>query len=387
MHTEPIYIVHSDSKIEALYTLFPLIVSRYVNLLRFVPINSRQAQKITGHSVVLVRAFKGNDAFAQNDEKKRAYVQDFRKRFDRVVMLDDGAGSDSLHYEYMDLVDIYFKGKLLRDQKAYLEPSYGRQPFTDYYHRQYGITDEKEKWRTPPTDPALLSKLRLSWNLGYGVYPVPAKNLVRMARLATRMGWVKILKPSFDRAYRSLLHSTAAPVAIANKQRVVQARFGYRSFPNTVGYQRRLMLEGTAGNKLLLAGKVPPDVYQQEIQQVGAVLSPFGWGEVCFRDFEAVAAGALLIKPDMSHLETWPDIYQSGITYQPVDWDGEQLNDVVALVTTNLEEYLPMIQAARQAYHQSLLQLEDRVVRFLEITTGMPIGGHVPVPAFTAAEV
>ena len=127
MHTEPIYIVHSDSKIEALYTLFPLIVSRYVNLLRFVPINSRQAQKITGHSVVLVRAFKGNDAFAQDDEKKRAYVQDFRKRFDRVVMLDDGAGSDSLHYEYMDLVDIYFKGKLLRDRKAYLEPSYGRQ--------------------------------------------------------------------------------------------------------------------------------------------------------------------------------------------------------------------------------------------------------------------
>ena len=89
----------------------------------------------------------------------------------------------------------------------------------------------------------------------------------------------------------------------------------------------------------------------------------------------------------MSHLETWPDIYQSGITYQPVDWDGEQLNDVVAHVTTNLEEYRPMIQAARQAYHQSLLQLEDRVVRFLEITTGMPIGGHVPVPAFTAAEV
>ena len=32
------------------------------------------------------------------------------------------------------------------------------------------------------------------------------------------------------------------------------------------------------------------------------MLSPFGWGEICYRDFEAALNGMLLIKPDMNTL-------------------------------------------------------------------------------------
>ena len=56
-----------------------------------------------------------------------------------------------------------------------------------------------------------------------------------------------------------------------------------------------------------------------------AVLSPFGYGEICFRDFEAVLSGALLLKPDCGHLETWPDIYGEG-TYVPLDWMASDLH-------------------------------------------------------------
>ena len=31
-------------------------------------------------------------------------------------------------------------------------------------------------------------------------------------------------------------------------------------------------------------------------------MSPFGFGEICYRDFEAMLNGACLIKPDVSHL-------------------------------------------------------------------------------------
>jgi hypothetical protein len=54
-------------------------------------------------------------------------------------------------------------------------------------------------------------------------------------------------------------------------------------------------------------------------------VSPFGYGEVCFRDFEAVVAGCLLVKPDMSHLETTPNIYRPFQTYIPVRWDFADL--------------------------------------------------------------
>ena len=35
-------------------------------------------------------------------------------------------------------------------------------------------------------------------------------------------------------------------------------------------------------------------------------ISPFGYGEICWRDFEAILCGCLVVKPDMSHVETNP---------------------------------------------------------------------------------
>jgi spore maturation protein CgeB len=55
------------------------------------------------------------------------------------------------------------------------------------------------------------------------------------------------------------------------------------------------------------------------------VFSPFGWGEVCFRDYEAVACGCLLVKPSMSHVATSPDIFVPDQTYVPVKWDFSDL--------------------------------------------------------------
>src|SRR5690606_40487329 len=50
------------------------------------------------------------------------------------------------------------------------------------------------------------------------------------------------------------------------------------------------------------------------------------YGEVCHRDFEAMAAGAVLVKPDSSHIRTNPEIYIPGQTYVPCkpDWSRSE---------------------------------------------------------------
>ena len=63
-----------------------------------------------------------------------------------------------------------------------------------------------------------------------------------------------------------------------------------------------------------------------------AIVSPFGWGEICYRDFETFIAGAALIKPNLDHLETWPNLYQKNKTYLPISWkieDWDQEFDVL----------------------------------------------------------
>jgi len=67
--------------------------------------------------------------------------------------------------------------------------------------------------------------------------------------------------------------------------------------------------------------RVPRREYILELMRSKVTFSPFGWGEVCFRDYEAVACGSLLVKPSMAHLITSPNIYIEYETYVPVRWD------------------------------------------------------------------
>ena len=70
-------------------------------------------------------------------------------------------------------------------------------------------------------------------------------------------------------------------------------------------------------------GIVPKKEYRKNMYESKFVVSPFGCGEICYRDYETFMAGAALIKPDMSHLETWPNLYIPNETYFPISWDIE----------------------------------------------------------------
>ncbi|MHA4843653.1 hypothetical protein ACX0G7_05800 [Flavitalea antarctica] len=370
MLKDRIYVIHSGSTIETMYTLFPLIVSRFNHLMVYIHVDSREVNIISGGCVILIRVFKGNRSLASNNQKKRDYIENLRKRFDRIIMLDDGAGSDSLHFEYMDLVDLYYKGKLLRDRTNYLRPMYGRQLFTDYYHKRYDIVDANEKVREIPDDPDLLKRLRVSWNLGYGMFPMPGKKLVGLAKTAAKIGFSKSLRPWFLYSYRKMIETLSRPVETSTKLNKVQARFGNNVLPETVAFQRRLFLESCVNNEFVLSGKINSKLYNREIRKVASVLSPFGWGEVCFRDFETILNGALLIKPDMSHLETWPDVYLNSKTYLPVDWDGINLDEIINSVSNHKANYASIAEGGRLAYKNALLELDNRVYMFLREAAG-----------------
>lgn len=72
--------------------------------------------------------------------------------------------------------------------------------------------------------------------------------------------------------------------------------------------------------------KLPIEEYYNFMSRSKIVVAPFGYGEIAPRDIEASMVGAILIKPDMSHIETIPNPYKSQITYAPVKWDFSNLN-------------------------------------------------------------
>ena len=77
------------------------------------------------------------------------------------------------------------------------------------------------------------------------------------------------------------------------------------------------------------------------------VLSPWGYGEVCLRDFEAMLSGTVLIKPDMGHVTTNPPIYRANETYLPCRRD---FSDVHALVDRVVSQWKQFRELRERAY-------------------------------------
>jgi hypothetical protein len=90
--------------------------------------------------------------------------------------------------------------------------------------------------------------------------------------------------------------------------------------------------------------------YQLEIQRSRIVFSPFGWGECCWRDFEAVYNNCLLVKPSMEHIETKPNIFIAGETYVPINWDFSDLAEKCHYYLQHPDEAERIIKNARRAY-------------------------------------
>ena len=61
-------------------------------------------------------------------------------------------------------------------------------------------------------------------------------------------------------------------------------------------------------------GRLPTRTYRAILSGAKIMPSPFGWGELGVRDYETFIFGAALVKPDMAHTETWPNLFVRGQT-------------------------------------------------------------------------
>lgn len=95
----------------------------------------------------------------------------------------------------------------------------------------------------------------------------------------------------------------------------------------------------------------------------------FGWGAICWKDFEIFISGALLIKPDMSHIKTWPNYYIENETYVPYKWDASDLKSTIEQFysNTDLSERIACAGQDKYKYYNVFNNPEPFLNRFQEI--------------------
>ncbi len=137
-----------------------------------------------------------------------------------------------------------------------------------------------------------------------------------------------------------------------------------------------------SGYNLAVTGEFPEkrtvstNRYRDELERSRIVFSPFGWGETTWRDYESVCADCLLLKPDISHVDSAPNIYRAGETYVPLKWDHSDLKEKVDYYLAHPEEAARIVGNAREALESYFTHGE-----FVKTIAGLVSGLEAAKPA------
>lgn len=131
-------------------------------------------------------------------------------------------------------------------------------------------------------------------------------------------------------------------------------------FAGTVDYEgtevdthRRLTMqvaETWPGKVRASAGRrIRREQYYAQMQKSKIALCPWGWGEATYREYEAMAMGAVVLKPDSSHVESWPDVYRTSDVplYVPCKPDWSDAHEKIEHIIENWRHYTDMREIAR----------------------------------------
>lgn len=312
--------------------VFPLVLN--ADKLREAGISIRFFERIEAalpDCDYLIVESKFTKSWWNQSEKIFETLRQLKTANNKVLFYDLGDGTASWCLGVLPYVDGFYKSYLFKDRNRYLESFYGGRIWTDYYHRANGIDDAVENRPPPVCDPALLAKIRMGYGAGLA-------NYAQRSLLYNNSKLSKLLRRSFALtkwAVKSPAERDFCPPSSA-RELDLSCRVTTR-YSETVSYQRKqtvAMLQNHIRHERVSRG-----AYFEEMRRAKAVLSPFGWGEINYKDYEVAHCGAVLMKPDIAHLETWPNFFdaQSMVQYR---WDFADLTEKVEDVIRHYSDYI-----------------------------------------------
>ena len=193
----------------------------------------------------------------------------------------------------------YVKKQTFRDFSLYGQPTIGDTYLSNYYAKRFNLDLPKVRFEVPAG-----FEQKIVLGSGFEYSPLITRNLTTKPQLNGR---------NID------LHARLSK-AHKKKDKI-----------ECYGYIRQEALDKVAELKSEFAvasdGYVPRRQFFAELRNSKMCFSPFGYGEICWRDFEAMCTGALLLKPDVSHLRLVNDPFRPYETYVPLAWDLSDLHE------------------------------------------------------------
>jgi hypothetical protein len=259
----------------------------------------------------------------------------------RIIYFD---GRDDLCIQFPELLtfsDLYVKRHVFRDRSMYLKRYVGSINLTDYVYDRHGSAalDGDESASEPMREEDLR---KIHRGMSFGMDEVMLSLLKRFPDVESGGG---------------------RESDVICRAKVPDNWMGYLRSP-VIKALEQLSRKGL--RVITPKKRVSQEEYYREMLGSKICVSPLGYGEVCYRDYESVIFGCLLMKPDMSHAEVYPDIFRPYETYVPIAWDYSDLEEKIDYYLKCEDERLQITNRARE-----VLKKSHQAEGFIELVDSM----------------
>jgi hypothetical protein len=288
----------------------------------------------------------------ERKEEIFAFLSRAQEQKIRIFWFDTTDSTWCTQFEVMPYVERLMKSQIFRNKDMYLQRFATGRIFTDYFEALYSCGEERAEYPLPEVKD--LHKLAVSWNTCFENYTESRFSLIsKLGRRLRPLLWnlrgekinVAFTPPEKER-----------PVKISCRAGISHSRVSVAAHRNAI----MELLDGRAVPR----GKIPLAQYFAEMRDAQIALGPFGVGEITLRDYEIIICGAALLKPDMGHLDTWPDLFQPEVTYIPHRWDLADLNDKTDALLSDPKKRVETARSAAELYRRALSP--DGMIDFAE---------------------
>lgn len=114
----------------------------------------------------------------------------------------------------------------------------------------------------------------------------------------------------------------------------------------------------------IISGTIDASLSDQLQKLSKITISPFGMGEFCYRDYEAILNLSLVIKPDVQHVKTLINYFEPYKNYIPCKSDYSDVNEKIDLVLSNEDLRRDVVTYAYNSFYEKYKK--ENVVKYLK---------------------
>ena len=247
-----------------------------------------------------------NSRYFENSKNLAEDIKFISEKNKNIIWWDMRDSAGTTQFEIMPYVKKYVKKQIYKDMNIYCNTLYGGRYYSDYYHRNFSIND-KEKYSSVNLKKEYFDKIVLAWNIG-------VSDIFEYTNLFSYLNKFKVTFLSNYLDYENFKFKEKLKFKTQNFKKIdILSKMNLNISRRSVGFQRVLLnkfLNEKKYSNCIFGKRISKVDYFRKLNETKVVINAYGWGEVCYREFEAIRSGAAFLTPDMEKILTCSNLEQ-----------------------------------------------------------------------------